>query len=256
LRDAGIAGIVCEFEGKIAEGGGVGEADRGAIVYDPVGATGKEFRVVGGGADGKDAAAGGFAGADAGRGVFHDDAVTGRKSESGGAFEVGLGIGLAMLDVAGRDHVANERKDARGTKTDFGEFADGGGDDREAVRRDLGEQLGGAGQSDNVRDIVDFGLLHPKVFSEVGFGGGMGEEFLDADETGAAVGVLDNKVGVETVFVGPGFPDTGHGRGGINEDTVHIEEQGRAEDTGHWAPGIRNRYCGVKAGGGEGRGLH
>ena len=50
-----------------------------------------------------------------------------------------------MLDVAGRDHVTNEMKDARGTKTHFGEFADGGGDDREAVRRELREQLGSAG---------------------------------------------------------------------------------------------------------------
>jgi hypothetical protein len=140
-----MAGIVCEVKGKFAGGGWGGEADRGAIVDDPVGTTGKEFRVVGGGADGEDAAAGGFAGADSGRGVFDDDAVTGGKGESGGAFEVGLGIGLAMLDVTGRDHVSNERKNARGTKTDFGEFADGGGDDREAVRREMGEQLGGTG---------------------------------------------------------------------------------------------------------------
>jgi len=255
LRDAGIAGIVCEFEGKIAEGGGVGEANRGAIVDDPVGATGKEFGVAGGGADGKDAAARAFSRADAGRGVFDDDAVTGGKGKSGGAFEVGLGIGLATLDVAGRDHVTNKMKDARGTKTDFSEFADGGGDDREAVRRDLGKQLGGAGQSDNVGDVVDFGLLHPEVFSEVSFGGSVGEEFLDADETGAAVGVLDNKVGVEAVLGGPCRPDAGYRGCGIDENAVHIEEQGRAEDTGHEPPEERNKHCGVKEDAGEGWGL-
>jgi hypothetical protein len=146
-------------------------------------------------------------------------------------------------------------KNARGTKTDFGEFADGGSDDREAVRRNLGEQLGRSRKSDNVGDVIDFGLLHPEVFSELGFGGSVGKEFLDADEAGATVGLLDNSDGVEAVLVGPSFPDAGHGGGGIDENTVHIEEQGRAENTGHWAPGIRNRYCGVKGGGGEGRGL-
>ena len=209
---------------------------------------------MGGGADGEDAAASGFAGADAGRGVFDDDALARREAEGGGTFEIGLGIGLAMLDVAGRDHVANERKDARGTKTDFGEFADGGGDDREAVRRDLGEQLGRAGECDNVGDVGDFGLLHPEVLSEVGFGRGVGEEFLDADEAGAAVSLLDNLDWVKAVLGGPCRPDAGHGGGGIHENAVHIEEQGRAEDTGHLAPEDRNRYCGVKGGGGEGHG--
>ena len=193
---------------------------------------------MGGGADGEDAAASGFAGADAGRGVFDDDAVAGEKAESGGSLEVGLGIGLATLNVAGRDHVSNEMKNACGTKTDFGEFADGGGDDREAVRRDLGEQLGRAGECDNVRDVGDFGLLHPEVLSEVGFGRGVGEEFLDADEAGAAVGLLDNLDWVKAVLGGPCRPDAGHGGRGIDKNAVHIEEQGRAEDTGHWAPGI------------------
>jgi len=97
--------------------------------------------------------------------------------------------------------------------------------------------LGGTGEGDNVGDVVYFGLLHPKVFSEMGFRGGVREEFLDADEAGAAVGLLDNSAGVEAVLVGPGLPDTGHSRGGINENAIHIEEQGRAEDPGHWAPG-------------------
>jgi hypothetical protein len=112
--------------------------------------------------------------------------------------------------------------------------------------------LGGARQSDNVSDVVYFGLLHPQVFSEVGFAEGVGQEFLDADEAGAAVGVLDNIGGVESVLGGPGLPDTGHGGSGIDENAVHIEQQGRAEDRDHWAPGTRNRYCGVKTRRGEG----
>jgi len=66
--------------------------------------------------------------------------------------------------------------------------------------------------------------LHPAVFSEVGFRGGLGEEFLDADEAGAAVSLFDNSGGVEAVLVGPGLPDAGYGGGGIDKHAVHIEE--------------------------------
>jgi len=86
--------------------------------------------------------------------------------------------------------------------------------------------LGSAGQSDNVGHVLNFSLLHPQVFSEVGFGGGQGEEFLDADKAGAAVRVLNNIIGVKAVLGGPGRPDAGHGRSGIDENTVHVEEQG------------------------------
>ncbi len=244
-----MARIVDEVKRKFAERGRGVEADGGAIVDDPVGATGKEFGIPGGGADGEDAATGGFAGADAGRGVFDDDALSGGNIERGGSLEIRLGIRLAMLDVTGRNHVADERKNARSTKTDFCKFADGGGDDRKAFRRELGEQLTGARQSDNVGDILYFGALHSEVFREVNFVGGMGEEFLDADEAGASVGALDNSRGVEAVLVGPGLPDAGHSGCGIDKNAVHIEEQGRAANTGHWAPGIQNKYCGAKTGG-------
>jgi len=250
-----MARIVGEFKRKFAGRGRGGEADGGAIVDDPVGATGKEFGITGGGTDGEDAAAGGFAGADAGRGVFDDDALGGGNAERGGSLEIRLGIRLAMLDVTGRDHVADERKNARGTKTDFGKLADGGGNDREALRRELREQLAGARQSGNVGDVVDFGLLHPQVFREMGFRGGVGEEFLDADQAGPSVGVLDNSLGVEAVLGSPGRPDAGHCGRGIHENAVHIEEQGRAEDTGHWVPEERNKHCGVKTGGKERAGL-
>jgi len=82
--------------------------------------------------------------------------------------------------------------------------------------------------------------------------GGAREEFLDGDKTGAAVSGLDDEFGNHALLDGPIGPGAGHGGGGIDENTVHIEQQGRAEDTGHWAPGTRNRYCGVKAGGRKG----
>jgi len=139
LRNARIAGIVGKLESKFAWRTWSGEANRSAIVNDPIGAAGKEFGVVCGGADAKYAASGGLTGADAGGSVFDDDAIASGKAESGGSLEIRFGIGLATLDVTGRDHVANEMKNARCTKTDFGEFADGGGDHSELVRREMGK---------------------------------------------------------------------------------------------------------------------
>ena len=85
--------------------------------------------------------------------------------------------------------------------------------------------------------------------------GGVREELLDGDKAGAAVSGFDDESGIHALLDGPIGPGAGHGGGGIDEDAVHIEEQGRAEDTSHWAPENRNRYCRVKAGGGEGQGV-
>ena len=120
MRDAGIAGIVGEVEGKFAGRGRGGEADRGAVVDDPVGALGEEVGIMRGGANGKDAASSGFAGADAGRGVFDDDAVSRGNAESGGSGEIGFGIRLTTLDVTGGDEMADEIEETCGAEAHFG----------------------------------------------------------------------------------------------------------------------------------------
>jgi len=255
LRDAGIARIVGEVEGKFAGRGRGGEADLGTVVDKPVGALCEEFGVVSGGADGQDAAASGFAGAHAGRGVFDDDAVGRGKAESGGSGEVGLGIRLAKLDVAGGDEMACEFEETGGAEAHFSEGARGGSDDSELAGRDGGEEFTCAGEGDDVGDIVDFCLLEPGMFLEMNGIGDVREERLDGSETGAAVSGFDYEFGNHALLDGPVGPGAGHGGGGIDEDAVHIEEQARAEDTGHWVPGTRNRYCGVKAGERKGRGL-
>ena len=153
-----------------------------------------------------------------------------------------------MLDVTGRDHVANEMKKAGRAETDFGEFADCGSDDGESVTGKLREQFSGTGKSDNIGDIFNFGALQPKVFGELLFLGGLGKQFLNAGEAGAAVGTLDDFERIEAVLGGPNRPHARHGRRGIDEHAVHIEKQRRAEDTSHGPPGKRNKYCGVKKG--------
>ena len=61
----------------------------------------------------------------------------------------------------------------------------------------------------------------------------MREEFLDGGETGAAVGVQDGVVGIEVVLEGPTRPDAGDGGGGVDEDAVHVEQQGPTRDSSH-----------------------
>ena len=206
---------------------------------------------MGSGADGQDAAAGGFAGANAGRSVFDDDAVGRGKAKSGGSGEVGLGIGLATLDVGGGDEMTCEFEEAGGAEAHFSEAARGGSDHGELAGRDGGEEFTCAGEGDDVGDVVDLGLLQPSVFLEMNGIRGVREEHLDGGETGAAVSGLDDEFGNHALLDGPVGPGAGHGGGGVDKNAVHIEEQARAEDTGHWPPGERNKHCGVKTGGKE-----
>jgi len=119
------------------------------------------------GANGQDAAAGGFAGADAGRSVFDDNAVGRGKAESGGSGEVGLGIRLTKLDVAGGDEIADEIEEAGGAEAHFGEAARGGSNDGELAGRDGGEEFTRAGEGDDVGDVVYLCLLEPGMFLEM-----------------------------------------------------------------------------------------
>ena len=78
-----------------------------------------QLGIGGGGTQGEDSGACGFAGADAGWRVFHHNAVGGGEAENFRGFEVGLGIGLAMLHVGGGDHVLGHGE-ASGPDADFG----------------------------------------------------------------------------------------------------------------------------------------
>jgi len=93
-----------------------GEADRGAVVDDPVGALGEGVRDHACGANGKDAASSGFAGADAGRGVFDDDAVSRGNGRERGSGEIGFGIRLTTLDCHGGDEMADEIAETCGAR--------------------------------------------------------------------------------------------------------------------------------------------
>jgi hypothetical protein len=59
---------------------------------------------------GDDAHSGGSGSSHAGRGIFEDQTVTGSDAQERGAFQIGLGRGLALQYVIGRDHVAGKRE--------------------------------------------------------------------------------------------------------------------------------------------------
>ncbi len=91
----------------------------------------------------------------------------------------------------------------------------------------------GTGKRDHVGDLFNFALLHPAIFREVSGGIGVGKEFADGCEAGAAVGEVDDVVGVEFVLAGPAGPNAGDGRGGVDEDAVHVDKQSMAKDGSH-----------------------
>ena len=222
-----------EFESEMVRAAAVRDVKGGAIVDDPVGTGGEKVRVGGGGADGKHAAAGGFAGTRAGRSVFDNDAIVGGQAESGRTFQVRLGIRFASQDVAGGDQVMDILPEAGGAEPDFGERARGGSDDSELTRRQSREQFPGPGKSDNVGDIFNFSALHPVVFGKVGGRIGVGQEFANGCQTGAAVGELNGGIGIEIVFPGPTSPDAGDRSRRVHKDAVHIGKQAFTEDLPH-----------------------
>ena len=97
--EAAIVGIVGEFEEELAGRRAGREAKRGAVVGDPVGTRGEKRPVAGRGANRENTAAGGLAGARAGGGVFNDDTILRGETDRACAFEIGLGVGFATLDV-------------------------------------------------------------------------------------------------------------------------------------------------------------
>ena len=222
-----------KFEGELGGArAGVG-AKRGTIVDDPVGAGGEEGLVVCGGANRENAGAGSFAGTRAGRCVFDNDTELRVEMDGCSAFLVGLGIGLAALNVTGGDEMVDELPEASGAEAHFGEGTRGGSDHGELTRGQRGEQFPRAGEADDAGEIFDFRALHPGIISEMNGRVGVREKSLDGDETGAAVSELDDVIGIHIVFLSPARPDPGDGGSRVDKHAVHINEQALADNLRH-----------------------
>jgi hypothetical protein len=222
-----------EFEREVTRVWTVGEAEGGAVVDDPISASGEKGCLIRGGANCQYAGTGGLTGTRARGGVFDDDAILCGEVEGGRTFGVGLGIGLAVLNVGGGDEMMDVVPKAGGTEADFGEDACGGSDDGELSGSCGGEKLFGAGEGDHVGNVFDFGPLHPGVFSEMRGGIGVWEEVADGSEAGTAVGELDGGVGIEVVFAGPASPNAGHSGSRVDQNAIHVDEETSAGDLDH-----------------------
>src|SRR6266849_3227377 len=205
-------------------GGGGGEAEGGEVVDDPVGAGLPQLGIGSGGAQGEDAGACGLAGANAGGGVFDDDAVGGSEAENLGGFEVGLGIGLAALDVVGGDEISGERE-AGGADADFGQPAGAGSGDGPAILRESLQDFESAGEGNHAFNVRDFAAFDFAIFR---FVIGVGQQLANGGDAGLAVSLADDFARIEAVLVGPDGPDARDGRGGVDEDAVEIEQDAAA----------------------------
>jgi hypothetical protein len=74
-------------------------------------------------------------------------------------------------------------------------------------------------------DVFDFAALDFAIFGVVI---GVRQEFADGGEARATVGLADDIIGDEAVFVGPDGPDTGDCGGGVDEHAIEIEEHSAA----------------------------
>ena len=83
---------------------------------------------------------GGLAGAHSGGDVFDHDAFRSGESEDGGAFQIGLGMGLAVGDVVGGDQLFRQGQ-AGGADADLGKGTRAGGNDGPAIVGKAGQQL-------------------------------------------------------------------------------------------------------------------
>jgi len=160
------------------------------------------------------------------------------KPEQRRAFQIGLGVRLAVRDVGGGDHAGGERQSG-GPDADFCQAASAGGDDGPAIWGKAGEQGDRAGQGDDACEVGDFTAFDFAIFDGVV---GVGQVVADRGEAGTAVGAGDDFFGIESVFDGPLMPDAIDGGSGVDEDSVEVEEQGAGLDLGHALKTIP--YCG------------
>ncbi|MCU1239803.1 MAG: hypothetical protein JWO71_529 [Candidatus Acidoferrum typicum] len=108
-----------------------------------------------------------------------------------------------------------------GADADLGQFACTGSGDGPPVLRESLQDFESAGEGNYAFDVFDFAALDFAIFGGVV---GVGEEFADGGEAGAAVGLADDFVGNEAVFIRPDGPYAGNGGGGVYQDAVEIEE--------------------------------
>ena len=184
-----------------------------------------------GGEEGDDLHAGAEAGIDAGPGVFKDDAVFWFYAELSGGEEEAFGVGLATLNFIDGNDDGGQRQ-ACGEDAGLGEFAPCRGDECPGVILRLHdvEDFRCAG---NCEDAACLGLFELSEFFEIGRVVVAGAELLEGGDGGTAVGEGEDVGQGEIVACCPISPCAFDDGSGVDEGSVHVEEDGFAADFEH-----------------------
>ena len=80
-------------------------------------------------------------------------------------------------------------------------------------------------------------ISHCCIWRSSAWWSALGQQFAQGGDAGAAVGLADDRVGVEAVDAGEAGPAAGDGGGGVDKHAVEVEEEGLAADRGR-SPGV------------------
>src|SRR5262249_20762092 len=97
----------------------------------------------------------------------------------------------------------------------------GRGHDRETIRREASQEVGSTGNDDHALFVLNFHLIDSEVFF---LGLQFGSDGADGFDAAAAMCHFDDVVGIAVVLRCPFAPYTLNCGGGVNQDTIKIEE--------------------------------
>lgn len=153
--------------------------------------------------------------------VLHYDASRRRKTQLRCPFDVGIRMGLAVRDVVRRDESLWQRQPSR-ADANFCQGTGARSHNRPAIRGQAREQIQRTRQRDHPLQILDLTPLHFAVFRIVIRAW---KVFLDGGQAGTAMSPCHDFLRVESALDRPAPPYARHRRSGVDENSVHVEEQ-------------------------------
>src|ERR1700691_4045405 len=136
---------------------------------------------------------------------------------------------LSLDNVVGGDQFLRSWQ-AGGSNADFSERPRTRGNNGPAVLGKTGQQIERARQGDDTFEVSDFTPFHLVVLS---FMIGVGKIFADRREAGTSVSASNDFFRIEPVLDGPAPPDARDRGGGVDEDSVHVEQKSSAANLSH-----------------------
>src|SRR5258708_26313860 len=134
-----------------------------------------------------------------------------------------------MYDVGGSNDLVRNRQTCR-PNSHFRQRTCAGSHNGPAIRGESGEQFKSSGERNHALKILHFAALH---FAVLGGMIGVREILANVCDARAAMRAGHHFFRIESMLEGPAPPDTGDRRSGIDENSVHIEEESIAAEFGH-----------------------